>query len=157
MPRPEARGPTPEKPSDPITQLSLEYIDLLKEAHGEYNPRQWEPTDQQRQIVEETIARIKEAVPKINDDTLRKMVYENPNLHSDWVLGDFNTTDFHGLAYQWNDELLSPNRRIAKRHYGVKKAEVEFLLKGYEALPPGPILILHSQGSQTRLHDTQQV
>ncbi len=153
MPRIEATltgrstPPTEEELGDPIAQLSVEYIGLLRTAHATYQP--WEPTDEQRQSVEDAVARIKTAVPKISEDTLRKMVFENPNANRKWTLGGgapYDFSEFHVLALNWDNGVHANNRQIAELHYGVTEAEIDFLQKGAMILPPAPPLFVSPLG-----------
>jgi hypothetical protein len=133
--------PSPEELADPIAQLGAEYIGL-RTAHATYEA--WEPTDEQRQQVEDSISKIKTAIPDISEDALRKMVFENPRTNRSWAQGGnapYDWTEFHVLALNWNNEVHGRNRKIAEEQYGITQTEVDFLKRGARILPPAPPLI----------------
>jgi len=146
--------PTEAELADPIAQLSAEYIGLLRTAHSTYQP--WEPTDNQRQEVEDAIVEIKAAVPEISDETLRKMIFDNPNdMKKGWALSaqtPSDITEFHRLAELWDNRDFSGNRQIAEDHYGVTQVEVDFLVKGARILPLDSPFI----GPQTIMPNTRE-
>ena len=135
--------PTEKELVDPIAQLGAEYIGLLRTAHVTY--KAWEPTDEQRQGIEDAVTRIKAAVPDISEEALRKMVFDNPRTNRSWVSGGsapYDDAEFHVLALNWNNEVHGRNRKIAEQHYGITQVEVDFLRRGAMILPPAPLLFL---------------
>lgn len=168
MPRIEATWtgrstpPTEDELADPIAQLGAEYIGLLRAAHATFQP--WEPTQEERQKVEDAVARIKAAVPEISEDALRKMLFDNPNANRKWTIGGkapYDISEFHILAMNWNNDVLRGNRQVAEQHYGVTQVEVDFLTRGAMILPPAPPLFLSvwrtgSMGPLPKMPDVPQ-